>query len=91
MSWLNNYLVSPVHQWWVVNIWRPSWTKFLTLLYGIPALITTLFTQLAAWGDDSTIAQYIDKLHMPNWVPMAFAGIAMVSYIAHGRSKNETT
>ena len=85
LQWLNNYLVSPTHQWWVEKVWRPSWTRFVTFLYGVPALIATVFTQLAAWGSDTTVAQYIDKMHVPNWVPVAFAGIALVSYIAHGR------
>lgn len=89
MQWLSNYITSPFHQWWVDKVWRPSWTRLVTYVYGIPALIATLFTQLAAWGNDTTIAQYIDQLHMPNWVPMAFAGIALISYVAHGRKAGE--
>lgn len=91
LSWLKTYIASPTHKWWVDNVWRPSWTKLMTIIYGVPALFATVFTQLAAWGDDTTIAQYIDKLGMPNWVPIAFAGIALVHYVAHGRSASEST
>jgi hypothetical protein len=91
MQWFKDYIAGPTHKWWVDNVWRPSWTKVVTFIYGVPALVAALFTQLASWGEDTTIAQYIDKLHVPNWVPMAFAGIALVHYIAHGRMTNETT
>jgi len=91
MQWIKDYLISTTHKWWVENIWRPSWTRVVTFIYGVPALVTSVFVQLAAWGNDSSVAAYMDRMHVPNWVPMAFAGVALVSYIAHGRKAGDVT
>lgn len=85
MSLLSNYEASSFHQWWVDNVWKPSWTKVVTFVYGIPALVVAGFQALAAFGNDSTISNYLSQLNVPNWVPMGLAGIALVHYIAHGR------
>lgn len=85
MNFIKDYLVSPTHKWWVDNVWRPSWTRLTSLVYGIPALVVTAFEQINKYAQDSTISEYIGQLGVPNWVPMAFAGIALVHYIAHGR------
>ena len=85
LQWIKDYIASPTHQWWVENVWRPSWTKITTFIYGIPAMVAALATQLASWGQDSSIAGYLDKMHVPNWVPVAFATVALVHYVASGR------
>lgn len=85
MTWLNDYLISPTHKWWVDNVWRPSWTAITSAIYGIPAGIVTMFEVINKYAQDTTISSYLSALNVPNWVPMAFAGIALVHYIAHGR------
>jgi len=85
MQWLKDYIAGPTHKWWVDNVWRPSWTRFITMIYGIPALIIAGFQALASFANDSTISGYLAQIGVPNWVPMALAGIALVHYVAHGR------
>lgn len=84
LQWLKNYIASPTHKWWVDNVWRPSWTKFMTYIYGIPALIVSLGEGLSKLANDTTISGYLSQLNVPNWVPMGLAGIALVHYIASG-------
>lgn len=84
LQWLNNYIASPTHKWWVDNVWRPSWTKFTTAVYGIPALLLSLGEGISKLANDTTISGYLSQLNVPNWVPMAMAGIALVHYIASG-------
>lgn len=85
LKWLKDYLVSPTHKWWVDNVWKPSWTKLTTAVYGIPAGIVSLGEIGSKFANDSTISGYLAQLNVPNWVPMALAGIALVHYIASGR------
>lgn len=80
-----DYIASPTHRWWVDNVWRPSWTKITTAVYGIPAIIVTLGEMLSKFANDSTISNYLAQMNVPNWVPMGLAGIALVHYIASGR------
>lgn len=85
MQWFKDYLISPTHKWWVDNVWRPSWTRLVTSIYGIPAGIIAVFEAISKFAGDTTIQGYLAQFNIPNWVPMAFAGIGLVSYIAHGR------
>lgn len=85
MNWFNNYLISPTHKWWVDNVWKPSWTRFVTAIYGIPAILVVALEQLSKFANDSTISGYLSQLNVPNWVPMGLAGIALIHYVAHGR------
>lgn len=84
MQWFKYYIASPTHQWWVDNVWRPSWTKFTTYIYGIPALLVSLLEMFSKFANDSTISTYMAQMNVPNWVPMGLAGIALVHYIASG-------
>lgn len=84
LKWLKNYIASPTHKWWVDNVWRPSWTKLTTSIYGIPAAIVSLGEIISKFANDSTISGYLTQLNVPNWVPMALAGIALIHYIASG-------
>lgn len=85
MSWLNNYLISPTHKWWVDNVWRPSWTRFTSMLMGIPAMLVAGGQMISTYANDTTISGYMAQLNVPNWVPMGLAGISLVYYVAHGR------
>lgn len=91
MQWFKDYLVSPTHKWWVDNVWRPSWTKFLSFIYGIPALAVTAWQGIAAWGNSDTVSTYLSKLDVPNWVPVSLTVVALSYYIAHGRAASEST
>lgn len=82
---LQNYLISPTHQWWVDNVWRPSWTRFVTFLYGIPAALVVAGQYIDKWANDTTITSYLAQIGVPNWIPSAMAAAALVYYIAHGR------
>lgn len=84
LKWLNNYIASPTHKWWVDNVWRPSWTKITTAIYGIPALVIAMGEQISKWANDTTISGYLAQVGVPNWVPMALAGVALIHYIASG-------
>lgn len=84
LNWLKDYVASPTHKWWVDNVWRPSWTRFTTCIYGIPAAIVTAGEMVSKFANDSTISNYLTQLNVPNWVPMALAGIALVHYVASG-------
>lgn len=84
MQWLNNYLLSPTHKWWVDNVWRPSWTRFTTMVYGLPALLVGAFQAVSKFAGDTTISGYLAQMNIPNWVPSALALIALVHYISQG-------
>lgn len=84
MQWLKDYIASPTHKWWVDNIWRPSWTRFTSMFYGIPALLVTVVEQVSKFANDNTISSYLTQMNIPNWVPMALAGIALIHYIGQG-------
>lgn len=88
MQWFKDYISGPTHQWWVENVWRPSWTKFVALVYGIPALAISGWDAFASWAGDDTINTYLTRIDVPNWVPVALASVAVIHYIAHGRSDN---
>lgn len=84
LKFLKDYVASPTHKWWVDNVWRPSWTKFTTLVYGLPAALVAFGEGISKLANDSTISNYLTQLNVPNWVPMALAGIALVHYLAAG-------
>lgn len=85
LKWFKDYITSPTHKWWVENVWRPTWTKLLTAIYGIPAGVVALWEAISGFANDSTIGGYLSQLNVPNWVPMGLAGIALAHYIASGR------
>lgn len=85
MNFIKDYLAGPVHKWWVDKVWRPSWTRLWTAIYGIPSAAVLVFQQVASYAKDDTVAQYLAQMHVPNWVPMFLSTIALISYIAHGR------
>lgn len=87
LKWLKSYIASPTHKWWVDNVWRPSWTKFTTYIYGVPAAALSLGEGVSKLANDTTISGYLTQLNVPNWVPMALAGIALVHYLAAGHDK----
>lgn len=85
LNFINDYLAGPTHRWWVDKVWHPSWTKFVTFIYGIPAMLLAAGQEIDKWANDTTIATYMAQVGVPNWVPSAMAGIALIYYIAHGR------
>jgi hypothetical protein len=82
---LNWYTSTRWHQWWVNNVWKPTWTKLTTAIYGIPAGLAVVGQTASYFLNDTTIQGYLAKFNIPNWVPMTLAGIALVHYIASGR------
>ena len=84
--WLNNYLISPTHKWWVDNVWKPSWTRFVSMTAGIPAAAIAVGQTVSSFANDTTISGYLAQMSVPNWVPMGLAGISLVYYVAHGRN-----
>lgn len=85
MNWINTYITSPTHKWWVDNVWAPSWTRLTTAIYGLPAMLVAAGETISHFANDNTIANYLAQVGVPNWVPMMLAGIALVHYVAHGR------
>lgn len=84
-NWIKEYIASPTHKWWVDNVWRPSWTRLWAGIYGIPSALLAAWNSIAQLAGDDHISQFMAKLNVPNWVPVTLAGIALVSYLAHGR------
>lgn len=84
IQWIKDYIASPTHKWWVDNVWRPTWTKFLTWVYGIPAALTTVAISVGSLAGDNHVQQLLDKVHVPDWVPVGLAAIALIHYIASG-------
>ena len=84
-QWLQNYLISPTHQWWVDNVWRPSWTKFTALVMAVPSLLIEGGQELAKWSGDSTITGYLTQIGVPNGVFAGLGVIGLVFYVASGR------
>lgn len=85
LNWLKEYIAGPTHKWWVENVWKPSWSKFLTLVYGIPAALISVWEIFANFANDTTINSYLSSLDIPNWVPMGLTVIALIHYVASGR------
>lgn len=85
LKWLKDYISGPTHKWWVDNVWRPSWTQFITYVYGVPAAIVAGATQIGNWASNDTIKGFVSELHVPEWVPQALVVIALIHFIAHGR------
>lgn len=77
-----------IHQWWVDNVWKPSWTRFVTAIYGVPALIIAMAQQIGSWASNDTLKGYVEQLHVPSWVPQALVLIAIIHFMAHGREDN---
>ena len=85
MNIINWYLNTSFHKWWVEKVWKPSWSKFTSLLYGIPASLVAVGEVASKFANDNTIQGYLLQINVPNWVPMGLAGIALVHYVASGR------
>lgn len=79
LDWYKN---TAWHKWWVEKVWKPSWTKLTTAVYGIPAALITVGELASNFLQDNTIQSYLSYMDIPNWVPMGLAGIALVHYIA---------
>lgn len=85
IQWIKDYIAGPTHKWWVDNVWKPSWSKLTTAIYGLPAGLITIGEFASKWLNDTTIQKYLSYYNIPNWVPMLMAGIALIHYIASGR------
>lgn len=85
INWIKNYITSPTHKWWVEKVWTPSWTKFTTFIYGIPAAIVAMGQVGSNIIHDSTLTSYLSSLNIPSWTSYALAGLAVIHFIAHGR------
>lgn len=79
-----DYIASPTHKWWVDNVWEPTWTKFLTWVYGIPSALAAGGLYISQLAGDNHVQQLLDKVHVPDWVPAVLAIFAFVHYIAAG-------
>ena len=84
----NWYINTPWHQWWVEKVWKPSWTNFISWVYGLPAAFIAMADKIGSWAGDNTIKNYLAEMNIPNWVPTALAVIAILHYIGHGRSED---
>lgn len=87
MNLINWYVGTAFHQWWVDNVWKPSWSKLTTAIYGIPSALATVGLMAGNWLNDTTIQNYLSYFNIPNWVPMGLAGLALLHYLASGHDK----
>lgn len=84
-NWIKEYLISPTHQWWVDNVWKPSWTKFTSWIVGVPSAVVAAGQYISNFMQDSTIQGYLTQFDIPNWVPSTMTLIALIYYMASGR------
>ena len=79
------YVNTAWHKWWMEKVWKPSWSKFTSAIYGIPAALMAVGEYIAWLTNDSTVQMYLAKMHIPQAVPVALATVALIHYIASGR------
>ena len=79
-------MFNTIKNWWITNVWQPSQTKLVAWVYGIPAAIVSVFEAVSKFAGDNTITTYLAQLNVPNWIPVMMTVIALVHYVAHGRS-----
>lgn len=85
MNIIKWYEQTAIHQWWVENVWKPSWSKLTSAVYGIPAGVAFLGAEVAKLANDTQVSQYLSQIGVPNWVFGTLATVALVQYIASGR------
>lgn len=85
MNLIEWYTNTPVHKWFVEKVWKPSWSKLVAAVYGIPSALVTVSELASRFMQDTTIQNYLAQFSIPNWVPVAIASIALLQYIASGR------
>lgn len=78
------YTSTAWHQWWMTNVWTPTYSKLTSAVYGIPAGLLVVGQEASKFANDSTITNYLGQMNVPNWLPMGLAGIALVHYVASG-------
>lgn len=72
----------------VSAVWTKSWTKFLAWAQGLTATASALFMAAGTYITDPTVKAYLDMLSLPSWANISLATMAVLTYIAHGRSAN---
>lgn len=85
MNIIEWYKQTKFHQWWVDNVWKPSWTKFISFAAGIPAAVVAGAQGIASMAHDSQVQSLLAQMNVPSYVPAAIASVALVYYIASGR------
>lgn len=67
------------------KLWQDSQTK--ALAYGQAIAGTVLFSasQLNGLFTDSTFSSALNALSLPHWFPFVLVGLALLTYLAHGR------
>lgn len=85
MNIIKWYSETKFHQWWVDNVWKPSWTNLVAAFYGIPSALALVGVEAAKLANDTTVSGYLNQIGVPNWVFGTLATIALVQYVAHGR------
>ena len=89
LNWFKDYIAGPTHQWWMDHVWKPAWDKVITFIYGIPAAALAVGQYVSTFMQDNTIQSYMAQFNIPNWVPSALTLIALLYYIAHGRTQDK--
>lgn len=81
-SFINWYCGTSWHKWWVEKVWKPSWSKFLNLLMGLPSLLVLLGQELSKLAGDDKIANLLQQMHVPDGVFVGLAVVSLIGYIA---------
>ena len=89
IQWIKDYIAGPTHKWWVDNVWQPTWSKLWAGIYGIPSALVVAVEYGGKLAGDDKIAGLLKTMQVPDGVFIALAGVALVSYIASGRSSND--
>lgn len=77
-----DYIASPTHQWWVENVWKPSWSKAVSLWYGLPSGIVLVLEYVSKLAQDDKISNFLHQMNIPDGVFGVLAGVALIHYLA---------
>ena len=72
------------------DFWRRSWTKIWSYIQISSAALLASLGELHNYLTDSTFKGYLSQLDLPKYVISGLAIAGIVTYLAHGHSKNES-
>ena len=73
---------------WAKAIWQKSWTKLLGWLTAIPSSLLLAASEINSYISDPFFKSYLDVIHVPQAVTIAFATLGVLIWLAHGREND---
>lgn len=72
------------------EFWYKSWTKVWGYCQMGGAAALTVLSTLHDYISDSTFKSYLGDLNLPKYVISSLAVLGIITWLAHGRSQNES-